>query len=290
MLPISCEECKQAMPEILKNISRVNLRMRRGAVVFGEVLYSPGGICGPRVQHDYQLVILHRGELDLRLDDKRMEIAAPHGILLSPGHREHFIFSRDRETHHSWCSIDAGAIPHKLRRLLRSSGKPSLADSRIEALMELGKTTFFEGQADPFLENTFHLSLGLALLTGFALGAHARIPVLSPGDRALARAEGFVLKEFGQRISLLDLATTAGVSRQHLLKLFRNRRGTTPTQYLYERRLWVAADQLTHTGLSIKEIAEQCGFANAFHFSRKFKEAYRMSPRAWRSQKWSSAG
>ena len=290
MLPISCEEWKQAMPEILKNISRVNLRMRRGAVVFGEVLYSPGGICGPRVQHDYQLVILHRGDLDLRLDDRRIEIAAPQAILLSPGHREHFIFSRDRETHHSWCSIDAGAVPQKLRRLLRSSCKPALADSRIEALMELGKTTFFAGQRDPVLENTFHLSLGMALLTGFALGAQARIPVISPGDQALARAEGFILKEFGQRVSLTELAATAGVSRQHLLKLFRNRRGTTPTHSLYERRLCVAAGQLIHTGLSIKEIAEQCGFANAFHFSRKFKEAYRISPRVWRSQKWSSAG
>ena len=45
-----------------------------------------------------------------------------------------------------------------------------------------------------------------------------------------------------------------------------------------------------HTGLSIKEIAEHCGFANAFHFSRKFKLAYGQSPRLWRSQKWSSAG
>lgn len=290
MVSIYCEKWKQAMPEILKNISRVNLRMRRGAVVFGEVLYSSGGICGPRVQHDYQLVILHRGELDLRLDDQQIEIAAPQAILLSPGYREHFVFSRDCETHHSWCSIDAGAVPQKLRTLLRSACKPALPDSRIEALMELGKTTFFEGQPDLFFENTFHLSLGLALLTGFALGVHTRTPVLSLGDQALARAERFISREFGQHISLMDLASTAGVSRQHLLKLFRNRRGTTPTQYLYQRRLRVAADQLTHTGLSIKEIAGHCGFANAFHFSRKFKAAYRMSPRAWRSQRWSSAG
>jgi len=277
------------MPEILKNISQVNLRMRRGAVVFGEVVYPPGGTYGPRIQQDYQLVILHRGELKLRLDDRVVEVAAGHAILLVPGHREHFTFARDRETFHSWCSIDASAIPQKLRRSFRTACGVVSADTRIEALMELGKTTFFEGQPDPGIENAFHLSLGLALLSGHVLGVQASIPALNPAEQTLARAEQFILKEFGRDLSLMDMATAAGVSRQHLLKLFRNRRGASPTQYLYERRLCVAADQLTHTGLSIKEIAGKCGFASEFHFSRKFKAAYGKSPREWRSQKWSGA-
>jgi len=276
------------MPEILKNISRVNLQMRRGAVVFGEVVYAPGGICGPRIQHDYQLVILHQGELELHLDDRRIEVAAHHAILLSPGHREHFCFARTQETRHSWCSIDAGAIPAKLRRGFRAAAKPAPVDARIEALLELGKTTFFEGRPGTALENAFHLSLGLALLAGFALGAQARIPALNPGDQALARAEQFIAKNFGQPLSLMDLATAAGVSRPQLLKLFRQRRDITPTRYLYERRLAAAAGQLKHTGLAIKEIAQHCGFANEFHFSRKFKEAYGKNPRDWRSLRWSS--
>jgi AraC-like DNA-binding protein len=279
---------ESTMPEISKNISQVKLRMRRGAVVFGEVVYKPGGMCGPRIQRDYQLVVLHKGELDLRLDGRRIRVEARQAILLNPGHREHFIFSRDRETHHSWCSIDAGAVPQKLRRLLRLSGTPAATDSRTDSLLALGKTTFFEGQADPFLENSFHLSLGLTLLTGFALGVQqAKTSASRPGDQILKRAEQFIQNEFGRRLSLADMATAAGVSRQHLLKLFRLRRGITPTRLLYERRLDVAADQLTHTGLSIKEIADHCGFANEFHFSRKFKEAYEKSPRDWRSEQWS---
>lgn len=87
----------------------------------------------------------------------------------------------------------------------------------------------------------------------------------------------------------MDLATAAGVSQQQLLKLFRNFIGASPTQYLYGQRLCVAAEKLAHTGLPIKEVAEACGFANEFHFSRKFKEAYGKSPRVWRLQEWSSA-
>ena len=277
------------MPEILKNLSRTNLRMRRGNVVFGDVVYAPGGVCGPRIQHDYQLVILHRGELDLRLDDKRIAVAPAHGILLSPGHREHFIFSRDHETHHSWCSIDVSAIPERLRRMFRSSCKPALVDSHTNLLMELGKTMFFDGQPDPGIENSFYLSLGRALLTGYALCVQVNIRVLTPGEQALARAKQYILKEFGRSLSLMDLATAAGVSQQQLLKLFRNFIGASPTQYLYGQRLCVAAEKLAHTGLPIKEVAEACGFANEFHFSRKFKEAYGKSPRVWRLQEWSSA-
>ena len=158
-----------------------------------------------------------------------------------------------------------------------------------KALMELGKSMFNDGHPNVFLEETFHLNLGLALLTGFALRGHARAPVMSAGDQALARAEQFISKQSGECLSLSDMSVAAGVSRQHLLKLFRNHYGTSPTRYLYERRLGVAADQLMHTGLSIKEIAEKSGFANEFHFSRKFKQAYGESPRSWRSKKWSGA-
>lgn len=261
--------------------------MRRGHVVFGEVLYAPGGVCGPRIQQDYQLVVLHRGELDLHLDEARIRLAAPQSILLSPSHREQFIFSRNHETHHSWCSIDAKAVPKKLRRLFRSSCKPILVHSHTHLLMELGKTMVFADQLELGIENSFYLNLGLALLTGHALYVQADIRASTPGEQALSRAKQFILKEFGRNLSLEDLAVAATVSKPQLLKLFRHFIGASPIQYLYEQRLSAAAEKLAHTGVSIKEIAQTCGFANEFHFSRKFKEAYGKSPRAWRLQEWS---
>src|SRR5487761_1292934 len=103
------------MSERLKHLSPDNLRMRRGAVVFGDVLYQPGGICGPRTQHDYQLVVIHKGSLQLKLDREIIQIPESHGILLSPGHHEHFLFATDSETYHSWCAIEPRAVPMALR-------------------------------------------------------------------------------------------------------------------------------------------------------------------------------
>ena len=56
------------MPAGSKNISRTNFLRRCGAVVVGDVVYRPKGRCGPREQPDYQLVVLHSGEVDLKVD------------------------------------------------------------------------------------------------------------------------------------------------------------------------------------------------------------------------------
>ena len=71
---------------------------------------------------------------------------------------------------------------------------------------------------------------------------------------------------------LADLARAAGLSKQYLRKICRTLGLAAPLAQLYQQRLHRASDLLLHTGLSIKEIADQCGFENPYHFSRKFKQ------------------
>ena len=274
------------MPEILKNISQVKLRMSRGAVVFGEVVYSPGGICGPRVQRDYQLVVIHRGTLDLRLDGEEISVAAGQAILLKPNRREHLLFTRDCETHHSWCAIRPSSVPLKLRRLIGSVHKPAPFDSDLGSLLKLGKAARPGSLGDETLEHAYYFGIGLSLFSGFATAALAGRTSQSPADEARAKLEEFVSREYEKPLKLANLAAAAGVSRQHLLKLFREQHWPTPTEFLYSKRLENAADMLAHTGLPIGEIASCCGFTNQFHFSRKFSRFYGNSPRAWRAQSW----
>ncbi|MEX2103818.1 MAG: hypothetical protein WD907_00600, partial [Bacilli bacterium] len=52
------------------------------------VVYPPGGQCGPRVQQDIQLVLLHTGHMDIEIDDKLISFEPGHVVLLKPGHLE----------------------------------------------------------------------------------------------------------------------------------------------------------------------------------------------------------
>lgn len=262
--------------------------MRRGATVIGDILYAPGGACGPRIQHDYQLVVIHRGDLSLLLDHEQIHVPAGYGILLTPRHREHFLFSRDQETHHSWCSVAPKAIPSVLRREMQSQRGPIPFAGRMLALLEMSRRAQPSGAAEEPVQAGFYLGLGLAILCDFVLAARSGQLPNSSAETTLAKMDHFIWEQHARPLSLQDIARAVGISRQHLLKLCRQHGRPTPISHLYKTRLEIATDLLRQSGLSINNIADKCGFVNIFHFSRKFKETYGQSPGAWRKELWQS--
>jgi AraC family transcriptional regulator, exoenzyme S synthesis regulatory protein ExsA len=64
---------------------------------------------------------------------------------------------------------------------------------------------------------------------------------------------------------------------------------TTPARWLIKRRLECAAQMLRTTGLSIIEIALECGFEEPSHFSRTFRSRFGHSPTDYREKETSRA-
>src|SRR5471032_2125464 len=107
------------MAEPIKNISPINMTRTSSGVVFGDVWYHSGGECGPRIQQDYQLVIVHLGEANVSYDKERCVISPGSVALMMPGRKEHFRFSRNYRTHHSWCAVHPSVVPASLRKRLK---------------------------------------------------------------------------------------------------------------------------------------------------------------------------
>ena len=285
-------ECLQqgTHPMIVKSQQayKLNMYLRHGPVVIGDVLYPPGGIFGPRIQRDYQLVVIHKGALRLRLDEQWIEVAESDGILLGPRHRELFHFAADRETHHSWIAISPRFVSPAIRKELEQQHGPVPFLGRMSSLLELARQEPSVSKQNEALREEFYRGLAIATICDFASAARNEKGPKNPHAATLDRLERCILKRYAEPINLLQMAQEAGVSRQHLLRLCRDNARGTPTEQLYVRRLEVAADLLLQTGLSIAETAEQCGFVNQFHFSRKFKQTYACSPFEWRTRFWSA--
>jgi transcriptional regulator GlxA family with amidase domain len=83
-------------------------------------------------------------------------------------------------------------------------------------------------------------------------------------------------------ITLARLARAAGVSESTLNRIWRRHFGLSPVAGLERLRLARAEPLLWLSNLSLRAIAVQCGFADAYHFSRRFRAVYGMSPSAFR--------
>ena len=83
-------------------------------------------------------------------------------------------------------------------------------------------------------------------------------------------------------ISLEDMSSAVNKSSSQTLRIFRREWGTTPYQYLLERRLELAALYLRNTARSIKEIAAELRFADEYYFSNIFRRKKGISPGRYR--------
>ena len=99
-----------ASHQALKNIPKRLRSAVTAGVQFGDVVYEPGGTCGPRVQQDFQLVVLIEGEAHAEVDGRELRIAAGQVGLFRPGRREFFQLSERRKTHHTWCAVHPSLV------------------------------------------------------------------------------------------------------------------------------------------------------------------------------------
>lgn len=101
---------------------------------------------------------------------------------------------------------------------------------------------------------------------------------------AFAKAKEEMDRGYMREIRLSGLASACGISESHLRHLFQRHLRVSPKAYLNGLRGEHAKKQLLYTDNTMKEIAESCGFADEFHFSKSFKKQFGLPPKMWRSE------
>lgn len=80
-----------------------------------------------------------------------------------------------------------------------------------------------------------------------------------------------------------DLIQCSHLNRVSLNRMFQDLCGQTAMGYLLSYRLKVAEDFLTHTGMSLNEIARATGFEYDTYFIKQFTAKRGMSPTTFRN-------
>lgn len=98
----------------------------------------------------------------------------------------------------------------------------------------------------------------------------------------LKRAKSYIESNLANDISLDQLAIECRLSKSHLIKAFRLSTGVPPYRWAILQRIERAKDLMRTGTLPLAEIASACGFVDASHLSRHFRQHVRTTPAVWR--------
>ncbi|MFC3746147.1 helix-turn-helix domain-containing protein [Paenibacillus sp. GCM10012306] len=101
----------------------------------------------------------------------------------------------------------------------------------------------------------------------------------SPVDLVL----DYIHTNYSNKITLEYLTKCAHLNRVSLNHMFQERCGCTAMGYLLSHRLKVAGELLTHTGMSLNEIARATGFEYDTYFIKQFTAKKGLSPTVYRN-------
>jgi AraC family transcriptional regulator len=126
-----------------------------------------------------------------------------------------------------------------------------------------------------------------------ALGVHVAQtyggmrPVSQPARGGLApwqerRAREILHANIKSGVALKEVARECGLSVGYFSHAFRHTLGVAPHKWLIEQRVVLSKEKLRDDGLSLSDVAAECGFSDQSHLTRAFRQTVGVSPGAWR--------
>lgn len=171
----------------------------------------------------------------------------------------------------SYPGIDVAEETYVLDRgRMTASGGAAALDMMLDWLGSIESEALAQKVADT-LVHTRHLNHP----------GEARVPVgtrYRVGDPRLVKAIRLMEEHVEDKLTVTDVAATAGLSDRQLERLFHKHLQTTPVGFYRQLRLDRAQRLLTYSRLSVRDVALATGFSTLAEFSRAFKQKFGKPP------------
>lgn len=220
----------------------------------------------------------------------------PGDILLIPARALHsltapesgvrFIFLLDPkplESIHGFSRVESLlAAPFCLTR----SADPSLYEEVYHILLQMRNEYFGSNEYSDL--SVYSLFLNLYVLLGHdrqnSLHASGTVSRQKEYADKFNNILVYIDSHYMDDLCLDDVAASAGFSKFHFSRLFKQYTGFTFAAYVCHRKVRVAEDLLSQSDLSITQIAMQSGFSSLSTFNRVFRQQKNCSPSEFRSK------
>lgn len=237
----------------------------------------------PTGREDFYLQYMVDGEMDILLDGK-LGILRPGEAVLHFPHTEYWYAMRGEQPVAYYWAHFTGSLAETLVKKCRFANQKPLNVGVHGSI-----AVRFESVFRDFIERDACFEVAacagvVALLTEIARRAETggRAPV---DDERISRAIAHLHRSYSQPVSVNEMAAHAHLSSSRFRRLFHQRTGFSPLEYLTRLRLNHASQLMAETALSIAEIARAVGYEDPLYFSRLFRRKMGVSPTEFRQSK-----
>ncbi len=250
----------------------------------GTAVYQPGEVLGPRLLEDFEGVLIIEGHPTYETQRGKFPLEPGSIVIARPGTRETYHWDVNTQTRHAYFHFGLEEIPADwpepadwpCHRLYPELGLGEIFRHIVErAARHADWPTRCPAVSDNRIFETF---LDLYLNPPGLLEEPAPHEFSEPVRRAAKYMRERLDAPFFSPFSLEDLAQVANVSPAHLCRVFNKELGIPPLRACRLMQFQLAIPLLARSNLSIKAIAERCGFPDQLHFSRSFSRTFGDSP------------
>lgn len=234
----------------------------------------------------YELGLVLGGRCDWRLGPRRLSLRPGEAILLRPRVRHCEEIEVHGEARLGWLGFDfEGEPPAWCNRAIL------LEDDASEIAGYFDAISSEHHLADARSRKRVGLALQslLLLLERRAEGSQQR-PASVPSSlnprqvRIVESAAHYFRSNLRHPLGIAQVASYHSLCPAHFSSLFRRHHHVTPRGFLRQIRIERAANLLAESDLALKEIAAQCGFVDAAHLCKSFKQEHRLTPNIFRTR------
>ena len=245
---------------------------------------------GPFVRNHYlfHYIISGRGFLEAaagRGAARRYDLEAGQGFLITPGRINTYGADQFQPWKYVWLEFDGLRAAEYLMEAGLSAAQPIYQPGVMAQGEQVRDAMLYiaEHPKASLLQLIGHLCLFLdALIQTSSTRQEPRGSQLR--DFYIQEAVSYMELHYRRELTVEEIAGACQLNRSYFSKLFKEKKGCPPQEFLIRLRLSKAAELMRTTTISIGDISASCGYPNQLHFSRAFKQRYGLPPREWRAQ------
>lgn len=229
---------------------------------------------GRRNKYIVHYVLSGRGHFNGR------EVTAGHGFFIKPGMPEDYGACEDSPWEYVWFMSGDRRLEPLFENIEAENGIFRLEDLTAAAAAKEYILSAKNGTRDPYEMLEVFVSLYRSIPRNNVADRHVSAP-----EAYLSAAEKYIEVNIAGRITVEELASFVGISQPYLFRLFKERYGLSPKQYIDARKMDAAKELLRRTDLTVTEVAASVGIRDVLHFSRFFSGREGISPSEYRRVK-----